>query len=53
MTYGFEPVRGYMHTTCCCESVQGSGYRVYRGTSLIRTPPNVGPYSSPVPRDLW
>ena len=26
---------------------------VYRGTSLIRTPPPVGPYSSPMPRDLW
>ena len=25
----------------------------YRGTSLIRTSPPVGPYSSPVPRDLW
>ena len=25
----------------------------YRGISLIRTPPSVGPYSSPVPRDLW
>ena len=25
----------------------------YRGTSLIRTPPPVGPYSSPVPRDRW
>ena len=23
------------------------------GTSLIRTPPPIGPYSSPVPRDLW
>jgi len=26
---------------------------IYRGTSLIRTPPPVGPYSSPMPRDLW
>ena len=28
---------------------------VYRGqgTSLIRNTPTVGPYSSPVPRDLW
>ena len=25
----------------------------YRGTSLVRTPPTVGPYSSPMPRDLW
>ena len=25
----------------------------YRGTSLIRTPNPVGPYSSPMPRDLW
>ena len=25
----------------------------YRGTSLIRNNPPVGPYSSPVPRDLW
>ena len=25
----------------------------YRGTSLIRTPPPVGPYSSPMLRDLW
>ena len=26
----------------------------YRGsTSLIRTPPPAGPYSSPTPRDLW
>ena len=28
----------------------GSG--TYRGTSLIRPPPPVGPYSSPMPRDL-
>ena len=25
----------------------------YRGTSLIRNIPRVGPYSSPMPRDLW
>ena len=25
----------------------------YRGTSLIRKPPFVGPYSNPMPRDLW
>ena len=25
----------------------------YRCTSLIRTPPPVGPYSIPMPRDLW
>ena len=25
----------------------------YRGTSLIRTPPPVGPDSSPMPGDLW
>jgi hypothetical protein len=25
----------------------------YRGTSLIRTPPPSGPYSSPMPGDLW
>ena len=25
----------------------------YRGTSLIRNTPTVGPYSSPMPRDLW
>ena len=25
----------------------------YRGTSLIRTPPPVGPCSSPMPRALW
>ena len=38
-----------------------SGFRVsdfafrvsYRGTSLIPPPPPVGPYSSPMPRDLW
>jgi len=24
-----------------------------RGTSLIRNTPPVGPYSSPMPRDLW
>jgi len=29
------------------------GRNYYRGTSLIRTPPPVGPYSSPMPRDLW
>ena len=29
------------------------GVLIYRGTSLIRTPPPIGPYSSPVPRDLW
>ena len=23
------------------------------GTLLMRTPPPVGPYSSPLPRDLW
>jgi len=26
---------------------------LFRGTSLIRTPPPLGPYSSPMPRDLW
>jgi len=26
---------------------------VHRGTSLIRTPPSVGPYRSPEPRVLW
>ena len=25
----------------------------YKGTSLIRTPPPLGPYGSPVPRALW
>jgi len=25
----------------------------YRGTSLIRNTPPVGPYSSPMSRDLW
>ena len=25
----------------------------YRGTSLMRPPPHVGPYSSHMPRDLW
>ena len=25
----------------------------YRGASLIRTPPPIGPYSNPIPRDLW
>ena len=25
----------------------------YRGTSLISTPPPLGPYSSPMLRDLW
>ena len=25
----------------------------YRGTSLIRNIPLVGPYSSPIPRNLW
>ena len=28
-------------------------HRVYRGTSLTREPPPVGPYSSPMPRNLW
>ena len=26
---------------------------LYRGASLMRPPPPVGPYSSPMPRDLW
>ena len=26
---------------------------LYRGTSLIRNTPPVGPYSSPMRRDLW
>ena len=25
----------------------------YRGTSLTRNAPPVGPYSSPMPKDLW
>ena len=33
--------------------VQGLGVRVYRGISHMRTPPPVGPYSSPMPGDLW
>jgi len=28
------------------------GVLTYRATSLIRSPPPVGPYSSPMPRDL-
>ena len=33
--------------------VQGSGFMVYRGTSLIRTPPPLGPYNSPMLKYLW
>ena len=29
------------------------GMRAYRGTSLIRNTSPVGPYGSPMPRDLW
>jgi len=29
------------------------GLQGYRGTSLIRNTPPIGPYSSPMPRDLW
>ena len=25
----------------------------YKGTSLTLTPPSLGPYRSPMPRDLW
>ena len=32
---------------------KGRVRRAYRGTSLIRTTPPVGPYGSPMPRDLW
>ena len=35
---------------CLCDRSRAGRYR---GTSLIRTPPPVGPYSSPMPRDLW
>ena len=31
----------------------GVGICSHRGTSLIRNNPPVGPYSSPMPRDLW
>jgi len=31
----------------------GDMHRPYRGTSLIRDTPPVGPYRKPVPRGLW
>jgi len=30
-----------------------SGWGVYRGTSLIRNRPTLGPYSRPMPVALW
>jgi hypothetical protein len=33
--------------------IWGSGFRDYKGTSLIRKRLPVGPYSSPLPRALW
>ena len=34
-------------------SIETSTAAMYRGTSLIRNTSPVGPYSSPLPRDLW
>ena len=31
----------------------GGGNMQYKGTSLIRNTPPVGPYDTPMPRDLW
>ena len=32
---------------------EGSCVGCYRGTSLTRNSPPIGPYSSPMSRDLW
>ena len=34
-------------------SCPGQSSSEYRDTSLIRNTPPVGPYSSPMPRELW
>ena len=41
------------HLRLSRESVLTRERAVYRGTPLIRNIPHVGPYSSPMPRDLW
>jgi len=51
--YGLAPAVHTGHAAFRCQRVQRSGYRAYRGTSLIRPPPPAGPYSSRMPRDLW
>ena len=42
-------------TTFECPShlFRGSGVGLYRGTSLIRNNPTLGPYSRTIPRVLW
>ena len=47
---GISAIRQRGPYQCVGSGMWGVGYR---GTSLIRTPPPVGPYSSPMPRDLW
>ena len=37
---------------CVPRLLRGLGFKVDRGTSLIRTPPPLGPYRKPMPRDL-
>ena len=39
-------------TSAAC-GVVGLRLNGYRGTSLMRAPPPLGPYGSPVPRNLW
>jgi hypothetical protein len=41
------------HHTCLCIAAEHSLTACHRGTSLIRNTPPAGPYSSPMPRDLW
>ena len=48
-------VMAYRGTSTLCESVSSAHVSgmAYRGTSLIRNTHPAGPYSSPMPRDLW
>ena len=46
--------QGHTHTLeLAYEPMSVPDVEPYRGTSLIRNAPLVGPYSSPLPRDLW
>jgi len=47
-----DMVTDWKQASSACGINNGRPWGAYRGTSLIRNSPPVGPYSSPMPRDL-
>ena len=50
-SYGYSAAAGRLSGRV--RHVRSASRGDYRGTSLMRNTPLVGPYSSPMPRDLW